>query len=410
MEADVDRRRSGALVRSRAEQVAPRFALVMLLVSVTGFLAVQLINVVELRREAAETAVCIGVIVASFALQLLHSAQLVRVERPAWGWVTLPLLLVITAVPIVAYDRLFWGGSCGFLIASVLLLVRPQPLSWALGLLVLVGVAVVSDSPLEGIVYLLGADLLYGVSIYTLTRLTDLVSEVSNARRDLARMAVEQERLRFSRDLHDLLGYSLTAITLKGELALRLADRDPEQAQQNLDTVLGVSRQALTDLRSVARSYKELSLDMQVLSARSVLESAGIEVAVDRACAADVQLPAQVDTVLATVVREGVTNVLRHSGATRTHIEIVADRETATVRVRNDGVPTGSAGCLPRLGDVAASDGTPLGDGQGGLGNLHSRVTRVGGRLRVGVADDGWFELQATAPCLRTATSGAAAS
>ena len=91
-------------------------------------------------------------------------------------------------------------------------------------------------------------------------------------------MAVAEERLRFARDLHDLLGLSLSAITLKSELTRRLLDTDPDRAAEELTEILGLARQALADVRSVASGYRELSLDNESRSARSVLAAADVEV------------------------------------------------------------------------------------------------------------------------------------
>ena len=120
-----------------------------------------------------------------------------------------------------------------------------------------------------------------GLVVYGLSRLTALVVEVQTSRAEIARMAVLRERLRFARDLHDLLGYSLSAITLKIELTHRLLEKSPQEASDQLLEILEISRLALSDARTVASGYRELSLEEECRSAVSVLAAADISVQLD---------------------------------------------------------------------------------------------------------------------------------
>src|SRR5262249_35453169 len=120
-----------------------------------------------------------------------------------------------------------------------------------------------------------------GLVVFGLTRLAGLVTDLHEARTELAEAAVAEERLRFARDLHDLLGYSPSAITLKGHPTHRLLLKTPEKAQEDLTEVPDISRRALADVRSVARGYRELSLDAEAASARSVLTAADVDVRMD---------------------------------------------------------------------------------------------------------------------------------
>ena len=149
------------------------------------------------------------------------------------------------------------------------------------------------------------------------------------AQQELARLAVEQERTRFARDLHDLLGHSLTVVAVKAELAGRLVGRDPARAAAEIAEVERLARQALADVRAAVAGYREVTLAAELATARAALGAAGI----------DADLPGAVDDVPAArrelfgwVVREGVTNVVRHSGVPRarsgstpTTVEIVDD-------------------------------------------------------------------------------------
>jgi glucose-6-phosphate-specific signal transduction histidine kinase len=187
-----------------------------------------------------------------------------------------------------------------------------------------------------------------------------------------------------ARDLHDLLGYGLSAITLKAELALRLLPTEPERARRELTEVARLARRGLREARTVGRGGGGLSLAAEAASARSVLASAGIRCGVRVAA----RIPdAAVETVLATVLREGVTNILRHStarscGITAGH----SDRDEPAVRLClvNDGV-TAAPGPLP-------------GHPGGGLENLAARLAAVGGRLSADVLEDGIFQLLAEVP------------
>ncbi|MDT0551565.1 histidine kinase dimerization/phosphoacceptor domain-containing protein, partial [Streptomyces lonegramiae] len=127
------------------------------------------------------------------------------------------------------------------------------------------------------------AGMLCGIVIYGLSRLTDLVHEVHRTREELARMAVGRERLRFARDLHDLLGYSLSAIALKGELVHRLIEVRPEHARSETEELLMVARQALADGRVVSSGYRDMSLRDEATSAAASLAAADIQadVAID---------------------------------------------------------------------------------------------------------------------------------
>ena len=199
---------------------------------------------------------------------------------------------------------------------------------------------------------------------------------------EIARLAVTTERLRFARDLHDLLGFSLSAITLKCELVRRLAQSRPVQAQAELTEVLQIARQALADVRTVAEGRQRMSLTAEAESATAMLAGVGIRATVDTDCG---ELPGDVETVLATMLREGLTNMLRHSKAA--HCEITAERTAAGVRLTlvNDGVD----GRVPTPGlDSKVNGGS-------GIGNLTTRVNAVNGRLEAGARPDGWFELKA---------------
>jgi two-component system sensor histidine kinase DesK len=151
-----------------------------------------------------------------------------------------------------------------------------------------------------------------------------------SAERDLSELAVEQERDRIGRDLHDILGHSLTIITVKAELAERLIDGDPDRARAELIDLQRLSRDALADVRSTARGIRGISLPGEIASARMALESAGIRPVLPTV--AD-EVPSRWRDLFAWTLREGVTNVIRHSEASECVVEVSADH----IVVRDDG-------------------------------------------------------------------------
>jgi two-component system sensor histidine kinase DesK len=223
-----------------------------------------------------------------------------------------------------------------------------------------------------------------GLIVYGLTTLSSVVTAMDAARTELAKMAVAQERLRFARDLHDLLGYSLSAISMKTELTHRLVTKNPVRAQEELTQIIEISRQALSDVRSVASGYRELSLDDEAVSARSVLSAADVDVRME---ISHHDLPTPVRTVLATVLREGVTNILRHSKAERCDITLRQTDSDVTITITNDG--------------VSHEPQAQLSDGGSGIQNLSNRVANLDGTLSTGTDQDGRFRLRATIPTSR---------
>ncbi|WP_106396694.1 sensor histidine kinase [Actinocorallia populi] len=203
--------------------------------------------------------------------------------------------------------------------------------------------------------------------LYGLAAQTALVLQAREARRALAVLAAADERKRISRDVHDLLGYGLSAITVKAELAGRL---EPRAAGEQFEEIATIARRSLSALRAIPEEPDpQLSLAAELDSARPLLEAAGIEVAVHRASERD-------DALLAIVLREAVTNVLRHSSATRCRIEVTREG----LRVVNDGAS-----------EVRGSGS--------GTANLTARVTAAGGTLSAG-GSGGEYELTVLYPAV----------
>jgi two-component system sensor histidine kinase DesK len=331
-------------------------------------------------------------LLALLALQVFYFSNPNIQPRPPVSYLLLAVQACLVFVPLLQFGHA-WFGQPGFL-AGTVLLILPRKLGLPLFPLIAATMATIQwyfhhlpvNVAFSGV-----ATIDNGLVVFGLTRLARLVSDLHRARTELAEMAVAQERLRFARDLHDLLGYSLSAITLKSELTYRLLLKNPEKAQEELTEMLDISRRALADVRSVARGYRELSLDHEAESAQSVLVAADVAVRMDLKYG---ELPAQVRTLLATVLREGVTNVLRHSKAEHCDIIVWEDGDQVLMEIVNDGVTGAPAERDPHSGS--------------GISNLQSRLRAVGGTLTARVEPDDRFRLHACVPRSVSARQGTA--
>ncbi|MFI1308042.1 sensor histidine kinase [Streptomyces sioyaensis] len=205
---------------------------------------------------------------------------------------------------------------------------------------------------------------LSGTVTATVLSLFDTIQELNTTRQELARSAVEKERLRFSRDLHDLLGHTLSVVVVKAEAVRRLAPRNLDAALDQAADIEAVGRQALTEIREAVTGYREGSLSTELDRARSVLEAAGIEPVVRQA---GPPLPPQAGALLGWVVREGVTNTVRHSGATHCEISVHADEERVRLTITDDGRGPGGSGAAAGSVPGRLRDRVP-GRGQGNAG------------------------------------------
>ena len=205
--------------------------------------------------------------------------------------------------------------------------------------------------------------------------------ELAEARAQLARLAADNERNRIARDLHDLLGHSLTTITLKADLAHLLSATEPARAAQEIAEVAELSRQALAEVRAAVSNYREVTLAAELARGRELLRASGVAA----------ELPTAVDMVdvshqelFGWAVREGLTNVARHAHATRCTVVLTASE----VEICDDGIG----------GTGTASDGN-------GLAGLGERVAAAGGRLEAGpLCPQGWRLRVSFAPAMVTPT------
>ncbi|MEU8763147.1 sensor histidine kinase [Streptomyces sp. NPDC048659] len=207
--------------------------------------------------------------------------------------------------------------------------------------------------------------------------LSETVKELRATREQLARAAVEKERLRFSRDLHDLLGHTLSVIVVKSEAARRLAPRDLDAALAQVADIESVGRQALTEIREAVTGYRETTLAAELDRARDALAAAGVEAVVRRS---GPPLEPTAEALLSWVVRESVTNAVRHSGARRCEIDLAGGGERVRLTVTDDG-----------RGPAEGAPGS-------GLKGLRERVAAAGGTLESGPGPRGGFRVTAELP------------
>lgn len=223
-----------------------------------------------------------------------------------------------------------------------------------------------------------------------------IVKQLDDARKAAAELAVTQERLRFASDLHDIQGHHLQVIALKAELTERLLERSPapanEQAAAQVQEIRLIAKQAMEETRALVAGLREVSLAEELENARDVLTLAGAECTLDLVAS---PRDTRAQHALALAVREGTTNILRHSEATTAAISLRSEGGSCVLRMTNNGVATGEP--TAALGRAPGS----------GLAGLRLRIEAAGGSLVSGRdADTGTFELRAEVPLSTGQLSG----
>ncbi len=301
-----------------------------------------------------------------------------------WSAIALPLFLLFYFAGYRHTDRraFLYGGalvvlgcigepylatSSVFIVYGAALLGRMQPRRLAyygLGALVL-GVAayslLVGASPgfwVSAIFF----SLMTGMGCIFSAELVEKNRALERSRHEMARLAAEAERERIARDLHDLLGHTLSLIAIKSELAQKLFDRDRPRARAELDDIHDTARQALKDIRAAVSGMKETSLASEIAQARKALEAADVSLEID--ARHEEVFPAELEETLAMLVREGVTNVVRHARARACRIHIARQGDAVLLVIRDDG-----KGGIAREGN--------------GLKGMRARVAARGGELDI---------------------------
>jgi two-component system sensor histidine kinase DesK len=299
-----------------------------------------------------------------------------RVRRPGVVWLALGLGMVLLALAAAGAGESTLGGFVYLGVTAAMTLPVQRSLAVVAVLVALsVGLprVVPGWTPQDDFIPSL---VLACFAAYGISQIIERNAELARAREQLVDLAVSRERERMGRDVHDILGHSLTVITVKTELAGRLLEDVPpgpavDRARAEVADAERLAREALADVRATVSGMRQLSLTGELAAARQALDAAGI--AADLPSAVD-DVPARYRELFAFALREGVTNVVRHSGARRCVVRLTAD----CIEVRDDGRGPGGT------------------DGGSGLSGLRGRAVGAGARLEAGQAAEGGFLLRVT--------------
>jgi len=317
----------------------------------------------------------------TIAVLVLLSFILTRSNGPTWG-----TLFIFTAaytvgrLPTIQATLTLIAIEVGIIITSWL-----SHLNWAdvlpgIGLIAVIGVVVIS-----------------------LVRSVATDRELKAAREEIARLAVMTERLRIARDLHDLLGHNLSLIALKSELAGRLLSKAPERAAIEISDVEHVARTTLEEVRLAVANYRQPTLANELHAASEILAAAGIMYHYQNDENNASTLPTSLETVLSWTVREGVTNVIRHSHARQCTVHVTREKQRAGVEVIDDGQG-------PAAQTLAANAAGGSGSSGNGLRGLKERVITLGGQCETGPHATGGFRLAVSVPLTHKSSPGDARS
>lgn len=279
-------------------------------------------------------------IAGAFAFLLLYLGLFWLEEPRAFLHVGGMVVLGVLYLPINA-------GACTFFIfaaAMVPFMVDTQKLA-VVGLLAVSTIAAIECRLLhEGgwtVFYSAIFPLLIGGGNIFFAERNRMNHRLRKANEEIEQLAKVAERERIARDLHDVLGHTLSVITLKSELAGKLMDRDPQRAGKEIREVEQISRQALSDVRDAIRGYRSQGLVAEMALAKSTLETAGVSVKCD--AASGFKLPALQESVLSLAVREAVTNVVRHANARTCSLRLEQQSGSCRLEIHDDGVGAHSA-------------------------------------------------------------------
>jgi two-component system, NarL family, sensor histidine kinase DesK len=259
------------------------------------------------------------------------------------------------------------GGACTFFIFASAML----PFSVKTQTAAFLGLAIVAIvGAIEGLLLHLNGWTLFYAAVFPMiigagntvfAERNRMNRKLRKANEEIEHLAKVAERERIARDLHDVLGHTLSVITLKSELAGKLMDRDPQRAAQEIHEVEEISRQALSDVRDAIRGYRSHGLLAELARAKSTLETAGLTVECD--AAASVNIPAMQESILSLAVREAVTNIVRHAHARTCRMRLEQQNGSCRLQISDDG-----RGCNGNEGN--------------GLRGMRERVEMVGGTLQ----------------------------
>lgn len=309
----------------------------------------------------------------------------------SWRWAAItaasyPVFLLLYAKALLAPRRIAWHYAVGMIALSMALLPwympgisyfvfgcvmlrtsGPRPLLRYLAQLVLLNTVFLAlawwlDYPWQAFVWLPVMTLIIGVIVNVERASVEKDVALKLSHDEVRRLAATAERERIGRDLHDLLGHTLSLITLKLELARKLSDRDPAASRRELAEAEGVARHALAEVRSAVTGIRSTDLAAELASARLMLESSQVHMEYD---VPPSDLSQEIERGLALVLREAVTNIARHAQAARAKVAFAREPRVVQLCIDDDG-----------RGGVGA-------DGNG-LGGMRDRVRALGGTLSIG--------------------------
>ncbi|MEV0275430.1 sensor histidine kinase [Streptomyces sp. NPDC050610] len=290
----------------------------------------------------------------------------------------LGVVLALTLGPPWLVLCVYVSVACGAVLPT-----RGARISIALVTVVLLAVGLTMDGDAGTLLAaLLIPSFLGGFAMTGVRQMVRTTRALREARATVAHLAANEERLRLARDLHDLLGHSLSLITLKSELAGRMLPASPESAAQQVADIERVSRQALVDVREAVSGFRRPTLEAEVAGARTTLAAAGVNADLSRVATDHPDLPLDEEGALAWALREAVTNVVRHSGARSCVVTLEERGDELRLTVADDGRG-------------------PEGEYGNGLTGLSERLQLADGRLETGPGERGGFVLRASVPLSR---------
>ena len=320
------------------------------------------------------------------AQRLVASAK--RTHAILWqDWLTVGVLTTL-ALALTVGDGPAWGGFFIYTAAFAsgrLPIIQAAIVLIGLEVIILMGILIGhldTSNAASGLTLVA----IVGVVVMGVVHFIATDRELRLAREEIARLAVTTERLRIARDLHDLLGHNLSLITLKSELAGRLLQVAPERAAREIGDVEQVARTTLEEVRAAVANYRQPTLANELHAASEILAAAGIVYQYEGHEASTDTLPTPLEALLAWTVREGVTNVIRHSRAHQCTIRLTRTSQQLGIEILDDGKGSSNQ----------ASETSPAeidNHGGNGLRGLKERVAELGGSYEIGPRASGGFEL-----------------
>lgn len=301
-------------------------------------------------------------------------------NRPAEIVAIVANTVLLSIIAMLSPTAVGVGGVLvfAFIVAGVSL--PPRQALWTLlglSILQVVLMAIRFNPPANAVSSLLNSVLVGGIGMGG-RLLWQSYTQLYLARHQLAQLAVSEERLRFARDLHDILGQSLSVLVLKSEVVARQLPADADESlRQEVREIAQVARKSLNDVREAVAGYRQATLSAEISSARAALRAAGIRFVVEDAAGA---LAPEQDAVLAWCLREAVTNAVKHSGAHEVAVRLSKDNGSAKLDVKDDG------------------EGAVSLDGGSGLAGMRERVELVGGEVMVEPDNGGGLRVRVTVP------------